>query len=41
MMEGIDCHFWSNNSAVVTGATMDPAFANHSYIRISEVGSGR
>ena len=41
MMEGIGCNFWSNDSAVVAGATMDPAFANHSYVRISEVGSGR
>ena len=24
MMEGIACNFWSNDSAVVAGATMDP-----------------
>ena len=40
MMEGIlGCSFWQNHST--TGASHDPAFANNSYIRISEVGSGR
>eukprot|EP01043_Picozoa_sp_COSAG02_P055965 COSAG02_NODE_6567_length_3490_cov_2.565320_1_plen_357_part_00 len=41
MMEGIGCGFWANDSQIVPGATMDPAFANHSYVRIREVGSGR
>ena len=47
MMEGIGCGaekgrpFWANDSAIVPGAVLDPAFANHSYIRIREVGSGR
>lgn len=45
MMEGIGCSahggpFWANDSAVLPGATMDPAFFNHSYVRIREVGSG-
>ena len=41
MMEGIGCGFWANGSQIVPGARMDPAFANHSYVRIREVGSGR
>ena len=46
MMEGIGCGaagapFWQNDSAAVAGATMDSTFANHSYVRIREVGSGR
>jgi hypothetical protein len=46
MMEGIGCGshggpFWANDSSVVAGATMDPSFLRHSYIRIREVISGR
>ena len=41
MMEGIGCGHWANDSSIVAGATMDPAFLNHSYVRIREVGSGR
>ena len=37
MMEGVACGFWQNVSA---RGSLDPAFAGHSYVRITEVGSG-